>query len=369
MGCWVLLAGMVRSSARHAYGAIVAQFTPLLLLDVPSAGATAWALSRVGQNLLGVAVMAALEILCWSAQVVASQRSQIAAALQAAQAGLAAVEAAVLGGGGGGGGEEQEREQEELPLPHLCRPSSSSAEALAGAVAALKAATAAQSTLLHEARDEPEWAPLSLVSALEPRLPEAACLAVLQSCERTAVLLGLLSSMVAGTFSSSSSSSSSRGHGLSASAQRLVEPCAPALRLLLRALRARFAALSSAAAASASSAGSARSSGGGSAPPAGSSDSGSSGSSSAVLAAAARALEATLSSTFLDLVAQTVSREADLVASSDLIAFTALAWACKALVSTADALADAVRGLECPDSAAAQRLQRRQREQEHAVGV
>ena len=290
IGAWVWAAGMARGSPRHAYGAAVAQFTPFLLLDTPPGDATAWALARVAQNVLGVAVFGALEVFFWPARVASEQRRSLGAALSAAVLGVGAVEASVLGKAAGDGG----------------------AGGVGVAVAALRAACGRQAALLREAEAEPDWTPLSLGAI--PALPEAPCRAALRACEEAAVLLSLLGGLA-----------SALGGG--GGAARLVAPCAQPLQRLLRALGGRYGALGDAVAVTAGAGvGGARGSGG-------------------ALEGEGRAMDDALRGVFLGLVRGARDAGEPVVANEALVAFVALSFGVRALVRNAEALGEAVRGV------------------------
>jgi hypothetical protein len=132
LGVWVAFVGSVRSSPRHAYGAIVAQFTPYLLIDAPSFAATSWALARVAQNMLGLAIFAAVEVAVAPTSTADASRTALKGALIAA--------ATVA----------------RSSADHL-------ATSTSAAVAAVNSSVERQTALLREAADEEGWTPFRCV--------------------------------------------------------------------------------------------------------------------------------------------------------------------------------------------------------------
>ena len=282
LGVWVALAGAIRASPRHAYGAAVAQFTPYLLLDVPAEDAANRALARVAENLLGVALFFAAEVALAPTFAAGAVRLALREALLAAAvAGRGALRAA----GGDAGGDR---------VP----------DDAAAAAAAIGRAALAQAAALRDAADEAEWAPFACGggagSSSSGGLADGN--AALLATTRAASLLGTLAALA----------------GLGVGGDAL---CAPALRTLLAALIARYEALGELVAGGSS----------------GSQDFGGS-----ALLSAARDLDADLHATYIDLVRGVANGEAP-VANDTIIAAVVASWLAKELVENACALEEAAQ--------------------------
>jgi len=212
----VFIFGLVRHSPRHAYGAIVAQFTPYVMGDMPmGASPRTWAYRRIEMNLIGVLIFVAVELFVLPRRAAHALREELAGGLCSASTAVAAVWEAQLAGGGG--------------ACAACRAAAAADVALQ--VAALAASVARQRGLLAEMADEPDWAPLSAASHAAP--PIRACTVLVEEQARLVNLLGLMHAVLA------DAASHDEGEALG----RLVTPCAPALRALLARVRERYAVL------------------------------------------------------------------------------------------------------------------------------
>jgi hypothetical protein len=351
LALWVLLAGFVRHSPGHAYGAVVAQFTPYVTADVPrrsdSAGADsggldvaaarAWAYRRIEQNIVGVLIFAAVELCVAPRRGGAALRDEIASGLRAAARAAGAVAAGARGRG----------DSAHAACCAACGApcgDGDAADADARAhVGALRAGLARQRALLSEAADEPPWPALPALrgSAPPPPLPLRACGALLELQAQLLTLLRLLSALLAATDAAASSPGGDAGapDAAAEAAARLVAPCTPALRALLLRLRGRYEALraellvaDSAALLTSSAA---------------------AGCTAAAAAAASGELEARNSAAFVALLRAHRADGAPVVPSALILPFHALVWAARALARHADALAQGVREATLPDEAAA----------------
>jgi hypothetical protein len=361
LAVWVLLAGFVRHSPGHAYGAVVAQFTPYVTADVPRGGglnsaldstsAREWAYRRIEQNIAGVLIFAAVELCVAPRRGGAALRAEIAAGLRAAAHAAAAVAAgarartrAACAACGRGAPEDE---------------SAAAAAAGAGAhVDALRLGLRRQRALLSEAADEPPWPSLPLRGA-PPPLPLRACGALLELQAQLLTLLRLLAALLAATDAAAAAAAPGDGApDAAAAAARLVAPCTPALLALLYRLRRRYEALR----ADVLSGGTAG----------GNPHSGLMSSSAFTAAAAAAAsgeLEARNTAAFVALLRAHRADGAPVVPSSLILPFHALVWAARALARHADALAQGVREATLPDEAAAASKEGEEEEEEVACAA
>ena len=324
-----------------------------------------WATARIEQNVVGVLIFVAIELMVAPRRAVEALKEELAVGLDCASAAAATIWEAQIAGGGG-----------------ACGPCRSAASAnVAAEVGRLRASLARQRTLLSEAADEPDWAPLSAAASSSRALPLRAGQALEEAQGALVTLLGLMHAILEAAAAGGGrggapdrvrpsastahltafvAASMAGGKGAakpaavdpqsgcadgdddcadSAALGRLVGPCAPALRLLLARLRERYGVLTSdlkrgstgkAADAAAVAAG-----------------------------AAATAFEAKTAAVFVGLLRAHRVRGAPVVPSRVIVPFIALCWCTRALTRNADALG----------TAAAELLQRREGEEEEESGA
>ena len=300
------------------------------------------------QNLLGVAVLCAVEMAVAPRLVAAELRASLARALREASAAAEAAWGSHVEGAGASG--------------TAAAAAAVAAEAARAHVAALGAQLARQRTLLTEAGEEAAWAPLSPVARAAP-LPVRAVQAAIDCGARLAVLLSLMQGMewereegeeeeVGPEHGEAGNGTISvvvgggrRTRGADEDAGRLIGPCLPQVRELLDVLRRRYATLGLYIAGDA----------GAAVGPAASATA-AAGASSAELDAAVRHLEARVSSIFALLIREGGGggggggrrQGPAMVSTREMVRFVSLAWATSELARNCEALREAIRGLERP---------------------
>ena len=228
----VFIFGFARYSPRHAYGAIVAQFTPYVMGDRPPAEAPQqWAIRRIQLNIVGVLIFVFVELLIAPRMAPAALRNELAAGLGAARGAVGTVWEVHVSAGGGA-------------VCASCM--AASAAQVATQVAALSAGVHRCRALLVEMSDEPDWAPLSLSSAKVP--PLVPCTRLVDEFADLAVLLSLMHAVLATAEHREHAAEGRPQNGGphiedGAALGRLVTPCAPALRALLSRVWEHFSAL------------------------------------------------------------------------------------------------------------------------------
>jgi hypothetical protein len=149
MAAWAALSGLVRATPAYAYGAMVSSYTPYIIaFDPASEAGRAFAYRRIEQNLIGLAIFAAVEVCVAPQRAAPALRAALSAALRAAAAAAEAAWAPAL-------------------APHARCPgcAAAAAAAAAAAVDALAAAIVRQRALLASAADEPRLSWFSPVAA------------------------------------------------------------------------------------------------------------------------------------------------------------------------------------------------------------
>ena len=218
----VFVFGLARFSPRHAYGAIVAQFTPYVMGDIPPGVLLQhWAIKRIQLNIVGVLIFVFIELFIFPRRAPVALRGELAAGLVAARSAVATVWEVQLGAGG------------VAACPTCCL---SSAADVAAQVAALTSGVQRMRALLTEIGDEADWAPLSVSPVPVP--PLRPCMALVDDFSALAVLLGLMHGVLANAGGDGEGEDT---HG--AALGRLVTPCAPALRALLSRVWEHYSAL------------------------------------------------------------------------------------------------------------------------------
>jgi len=220
----VFFLGLLRHSPRHAYGVIVAQFTPYMMADPLPTGAadvsgrpSAWAYRRVEQNLVGVLFFVLVELLVSPRRAALALRRESSAALQAGASAARAVWEAQAAAGGG--------------ACAACRARAHAA--VAGRCAALGRSVRLQGEQLAELADEEDWAPLSAAAGVAAPPPRAVARLVEEQGEMERLL----------SLAHAALEAAARARGEASQAARLFGPCAPALHALLQRLHDRYAAL------------------------------------------------------------------------------------------------------------------------------
>jgi hypothetical protein len=222
----VFVFGLARFSPRHAYGAIVAQFTPYVMGDIPPGVALQqWAIKRIQLNIVGVLIFVFIELFIFPRRAPVALRGELSASLVAARSAVATVWEVQLGAGG------------VAACPTCCL---ASAADVAAQVAVLTAGVQRMRALLTEIGDETDWAPLSVSPVPVP--PLRPCMALVDDFSTLAVLLGLMHGVLAnagGDAAGGGGGDTTHGAALG----RLVTPCAPALRALLSRVWEHYSAL------------------------------------------------------------------------------------------------------------------------------
>ena len=220
----VFVFGLARFSPRHAYGAIVAQFTPYVMGDIPpGVPLQQWAIKRIQLNIVGVLIFVFIELFIFPRRAPVALRGELSASLVAARSAVATVWEVQLGAGG------------VAACPSCCL---ASAADVAAQEAALTAGVQRMRALLTEIGDEADWAPLSVSPVPVP--PLRPCMALVDDFSALAVLLGLMHGVLANA-GGDAAGVDDITHG--AALGRLVSPCAPALRALLSRVWEHYSAL------------------------------------------------------------------------------------------------------------------------------